>query len=407
MPPTPGSPAERPLLLDPNLHVVFSVTLMAVLGVASVTPAFPAIADRFGLTPGKVGLLVAVFTVPGVVLTPVAGVLGDRLGRKRILVPALLLFAVAGTACGFVRDFDLLLALRFVQGVGAAALGVINLTIIGDLYQGLRRPEAMGYNAGVLSIGTAVYPAVGGGLTLLGWYYPFFLPVLALPVAGLVLLRLRSPEPRFARPLGDYLRAVATTVRNWEAVGLFVASLVTFVIIYGAFSTYLPFVLAQKFTSSPAEIGALLSATSVATAVTAFRLGRISRRFTGRALILTGFGCYAGTMAAVPLADSVWTVLGLMLVFGAANGICIPTILAALMDIAPAELRGAFMAVNGSLLRAGQTLGPLVAALLLGWRDLSAVYYGNALLAVAAFVTVAAVVPGRLRVESTEEGLTS
>ena len=78
-----SSQGEALLLRDPNLHVIFGVTLMAVLGVSSITPAFPQIADELNLSPGAVGMLVAIFTLPGATLTPVIGVLGDRIGRKR------------------------------------------------------------------------------------------------------------------------------------------------------------------------------------------------------------------------------------------------------------------------------------------------------------------------------------
>ena len=78
---------------------------MAVLGVSTLTPAFPAISGEFGISGGQVGLLITVFTLPGVVLTPMLGVLSDHHGRRKIRVPALLLFGAAGGACVFARGF--------------------------------------------------------------------------------------------------------------------------------------------------------------------------------------------------------------------------------------------------------------------------------------------------------------
>jgi ACDE family multidrug resistance protein len=117
---------------------------MAVLGTPSVAPAFPTIVRELGVSSGQVGLLIAVFTLPGIVMTPVLGILSDRYGRKKILVPALLLFGLAGGACAFARSFDILLALRFFQGMGAAALGTLNVTVIGDIYEGRERSTALG-----------------------------------------------------------------------------------------------------------------------------------------------------------------------------------------------------------------------------------------------------------------------
>jgi MFS transporter, ACDE family, multidrug resistance protein len=165
----------RRVYKDHNLHVLWGVTLMAVLGTSSITPAFPTIVRELGISSGQVGLLITVFTLPGIVMTPLIGVLSDRYGRKKILVPALLLFGIAGGACAFARDFDLLLALRFFQGMGAAALGTLNVTVIGDIYDGREHSSALGYNSSVLSVGTASYPAIGGLLATFGWFYPFAL----------------------------------------------------------------------------------------------------------------------------------------------------------------------------------------------------------------------------------------
>lgn len=125
--------------MDSNLQIVFGITLMAVLGVASITPAFPIIIRELGVSSLGIGLLITVFTFPGVVLSPVIGLFADRYGRKRILVPPIFLFGIAGGACAFARDFNVLLMLRFFQGIGAASLGALNVTLIGDLYSGRER----------------------------------------------------------------------------------------------------------------------------------------------------------------------------------------------------------------------------------------------------------------------------
>ena len=201
---------KKKIYLDTNLQIVFGVTLMAVLGVASITPAFPRIIQELGVSSLGIGLLISVFTFPGVILTPILGVFADRYGRKRILVPSIFLFGIAGGACALARDFNILLILRFFQGVGAASLGSLNVTIIGDLYSGRERATAMGYNASVLSVGTAAYPAIGGALAMVAWYYPFVLPLLALPLGFVVLFSLKNPEPMIGQHLKDYFRTLVS-----------------------------------------------------------------------------------------------------------------------------------------------------------------------------------------------------
>jgi MFS family permease len=110
---TNHSKNRKAIYWDTNLQIIFSVTLMAVLWVSSITPAFPKIAQALSISPRSIEWLIMVFTFPGIFLAPILGVLADRLGRKKTLVPALMLFGIAGGACAFTRDFDLLLILRF------------------------------------------------------------------------------------------------------------------------------------------------------------------------------------------------------------------------------------------------------------------------------------------------------
>ena len=236
---------------------------MAVLGVSSITPVLPSVATVFDRTPQTVALVIAMFTLPGVVFTPIAGVLGDRIGRRAVLLPSLLLFAVAGTACAFARSFEVLLVLRFLQGMGATALGAINITLIGDLYARKQRAEAMGYNAAGLSVGTGVYPAIGGALAVFAWHYPFYLPIVSLPVALAVVFLLDNPEPEVKGSLREYMAVTIRSVLQPHVLLLFSISVVTFILIYGPFLAYLPFQLERSFDASPVMIGIVMSVTSI------------------------------------------------------------------------------------------------------------------------------------------------
>lgn len=98
------------------------------------------------------------------------------------------------------------MALRFFQGIGAASLGSLNVTLIGDLFTGERRGEIMAYNASILSIGTALYPAIGGALAMAGWQFPFLLPLIAIPIALIAILWLKNPEPKRQQNFKVYLQ---------------------------------------------------------------------------------------------------------------------------------------------------------------------------------------------------------
>lgn len=369
---------SRHLVLDPNLNVIFGVTLLAVLGVSSLAPVFPTVARELDVSPEAVGLLITVFTFPGIVLTPILGVMADRFGRKTVLVPALLLFSLAGASCSLARDFELLLFLRFLQGVGAASLGSLNATLIGDLFSGKARTEAMGYNASVLSVGTAVYPSLGGALAALGWYVPFGLPIVGLGVALAVLFKLDRVEVKPAGDLRKYLKAALGGMWNKKVMGLYLVSVMTFIVLYGAYTTFIPLHLSDRFQSTALAIGLVMSAGSLSTALTASNLKRISRFMSPERLITLAFLLYAFSFLSIPWLPGHWLVALSVALFGVAQGLNYPVVMSLLAGLAPTEHRAIFMSANGMVLRMGQTLGPLIMAAVFAWGGMVWVFYAAA-----------------------------
>ena len=386
----------RKVYKDHNLHVLFGITLMAVLGVTSVTPAFPKVIQEFGISSGQVGLLITFFTLPGIVLTPVLGIMSDRYGRKSILTPALILFGVAGGLCAFATSFDMLLFLRFIQGMGAAALGTLNVTVIGDIYEGRERSAALGYNSSVLSTGTATYPGIGGLLATFGWYYPFLLPLLAIPVAFIVFFSLHNPEPVIEKSLkeffGDVFGNLWPRLKDVKILGVFTASLVSFVLLFGAQLAYLPILMNERFDAPPYIIGFILSGASLTTALTSSQLGRLTGRFREKDLLKFAFLLYAAALVVASLVPVLPLLLVSAALLGVANGINIPNIFSLLNEVAPVDNRGAFLSVNGMILRLGQTIGPLFMATLAVPIGLTGAYLAAAALALLTFVFTTAII---------------
>jgi MFS transporter, ACDE family, multidrug resistance protein len=252
--------------------------------------------------------------------------------------------------------------LRLIQGMGASALGTLNVTVIGDIYAGRERSAALGYNSSVLSVGTASYPAIGGALAAFGWFYLFALVFLAIPIGLLVLFSLRNPEPRNEQRLKDYLGNVLSRLRNREVLGLLGASLLTFIILFGPQLTFLPILMDERFGAPSYLRGAMLSGASLTTALVSSQLGNLTGRFSEKTLLKMAFVLYAIALFAVAPAPNLMYLLIPAVLFGVAQGINIPNVFSLLNAHAPTENRGAFMAVNGMSLRAGQTIGPLLMA---------------------------------------------
>ncbi len=386
-------PPERVLYDEPNLQIVFIITLVAVMGVSTIAPALPEIQAAFGITKAAVGLLIVVFTLPGVLFAPFFGVLADRYGRKTVLVPSLLLFGIAGSACSLVRDFDLLLALRFLQGIGAASIGSLNLTIIADLFTKRQLATALGYNASILNLAVPSYLIIGGALASFAWYYPFALPILAVPVGMLVMVSLRSPEPQSREDLRAYLSSAFQSVRNRQVLGLLTLTLFTFMMLYGTYLTYFSLFLgSERFRASPLLIGIVTSSMGLTTALTSAHLGMLTQRYSEKKLIRLAFSIYALAFLLVPLVPSIWLFFLPTLLFGLAHGMNLPSIQTLLARLAPLEYRAAFMSLNGMVLRLGQTLGPLIMSLVYLLGGFESIFFLSAGLAVAMIPVAARIV---------------
>jgi MFS transporter, ACDE family, multidrug resistance protein len=379
--------SNKPALLrDRNLYIIFSVTLLAIMGVSSLTPAFPLIIDQFNIQPRQVGYLITVFTFPGILLAPVMGVLADRYGRKAILLPSIFMFGLGGFLCTFAETYYMLLIFRFIQGLGAASLGMINVTLIGDLYSDHRRATAMGYNASVLSLGTASYPAIGGALATIGWFFPFYLPLLAIPVGFFVTFSLKNPGVAGKRDLKTYFRKAWKTINVKAVWGLFLITILLFIILYGSYLTFFPLLLEQEFAAGSLTIGLVMSAMSVTTALISSQLGRLRKMFPARSILILSIFSYLLALLVIAYAGS-WWMIGLgVFIFGLGHGLVIPNVQTMLVGYASIHERAIFMAFNSMVLRVGQTLGPIVIGLFYALDGLSATFLAGAGVAVVMFI---------------------
>ena len=175
---------SRPASLA-GLVLILCMALMGVMGVSITLPILPKLGAVFHQDAAGVALLISCFTLPSAFMTPVAGVLADRFGRKAVLLPGLLLFACGGMGCALSDSFENLLAWRVIQGLGAAPLGILYGTLVGDFYKEADRPKIMGMVGATISVGTALYPAIGGFLGEMDWRWPFWVSLAALPVGML------------------------------------------------------------------------------------------------------------------------------------------------------------------------------------------------------------------------------
>ena len=381
---------QSPIRIDRelNLQIVIGVTLMAVLGSSSIGPVLPSLAEELKIAPEQIGLVITAFVIPIAIGTPIAGVLADRFGRKQILVPALLLFAIAGVVCAFAPNFRTLLEWRLLQGIGAAPLESLALTLISDLYRGKKLTAAMAFNGSAIGISLAVYPLISGGLATLGWRYSFLLSLAAIPIALLVLFALKLPPlPQQSDfDFSVYLRHIGQSILHRQVMGLLFAVLALFILLFGAYFTYIPILAGNDLEASHLTIGILQASMALSLAFVSSQLGLFAKKLSELTLIKVSFIVYALALIITPSLHHIWLLLIPSLLFGAAHGMVFPSTQALLGGLAPQAYRGGFMAVNATILSLGQALGPILAGFAFGVGGMAGVFYSSAAFSLATLI---------------------
>ena len=362
---------RRTLRDSPAAAVIFASTLVAVMGVSLISPALPAVQDAWNISESQASLLLSAFTLPGIFLTLPIGLLADRIGRKPILIPSLVVCGLSGGSIIFISDFTLVLVLRAIQGAASSAIVMLTVTLLGDLFTGEQRRVLIGTNAAILAVGAAGYPLLGGALATLAWSAPFACFLLALLVAIPGITLLEEPNQDRTNSSSSIREFVSGPTPMTPFAVLYLAIFGIFVILYGAQLTAVPFLLANDYQLSSAGIGLLVGLPAVTMGMTAMQGDRVLQVLTSFQSIALGFVSYGIGLAVVALADSIYVVAGALLLFGLGQGLAEPITDTALNERAPDEFRGSIMSIRTSVLRLGTTVGPPLsvgAATMFGYR---------------------------------------
>ncbi|MFI6565289.1 DHA2 family efflux MFS transporter permease subunit [Streptomyces sp. NPDC050534] len=175
--------------------VITSVAgFMAALDNLVVTTALPSIRKDLGGALGDLEWTVSAYTLTFAVLLMFGAALGDRFGRRRMFLVGLTVFTGASAAAAMATGIDSLIAARAVQGVGAAIMMPLTLTLLTAAVPAAKRGMAYGIWGAVNGLAVASGPLIGGSLTEhVSWHWIFWLNV-PLGVALLPLARLRLAE---------------------------------------------------------------------------------------------------------------------------------------------------------------------------------------------------------------------
>jgi EmrB/QacA subfamily drug resistance transporter len=183
-------PAPRRLTVLLTAGAYLLITLDALV----VVTALPSIHSDLGGGAGNLPWIINAYALTFAAGIITAAALGDRLGRRRTYVAGLLLFSLASAACALAPSLGLLIGFRAIQGLGAAIVMPLGLTLLTSSFPAERRGAVVGIWGGVAGLGVAAGPLIGGVVTEgLDWHWIFWVNV-PLGIAAVVAVLRVLPE---------------------------------------------------------------------------------------------------------------------------------------------------------------------------------------------------------------------
>lgn len=392
---SPGG--TRALLAEGKLYAVVSLTAIGVLGTTVVSPTLPGMATAFSLSDARVGLVVTAFFLPAAVLLPVVAGLADTVGRRPVALSSLFVFGAAGLAVGVAPSFDVVLALRVLQGVAFPGLIPLSIAAIGDLYDGTTATRVQGFRSGANGLTGVAVPTAAGVAAGLSWRLPYAIYGAAFLALVVCFLALPDPvddadgDPAGAGdpPLGPVGRVVAA-VREVAAVLTrpllaVVGATVTLFLVRYALVTYVPLYVVSQLGAREAVGGVAVAALGLgrlvggpAAGAVVERLGRPATLFGTQAVFVAG----TGMLALVPGPDLLLVAVALL---SLGEGVFNPVANDVVTAAAPTAVRARVV----SVLEVGKT-GAIAAAPVAFGAVLAVGSYDVAFVASAALVGVVA-----------------
>ncbi|HKE14929.1 MAG TPA: multidrug effflux MFS transporter [Kofleriaceae bacterium] len=176
------------------------MTSLTAFSIDSMLPALPQIAHDLGIARENDRQLIVSVLLLGLAAGQLLyGPVSDSVGRKPAMYAGFAVFLAGDVLCLVAADFPMLLAGRFLQGLGAAGPRILSMAMVRDLFSGRAMARVMSLTTSVFILVPVIAPAIGQGLLLIGSWHLIFVVLLAQGVAGLTWLAWRQPE---TLPLG-------------------------------------------------------------------------------------------------------------------------------------------------------------------------------------------------------------
>ncbi len=366
------APATAPVAKLTRIGGSFILLLGALTAVGPFTidmylAAFPQITADLGTRPAAVQLTITA-TLIGLALGQLLlGSISDAIGRRTPMLIGLALYIAASVGIVFVTSVEMLTALRFLQGLGAAAGMVLSMAIVRDRFEGIQVGRAIARLMLVVGVSPCVAPLIGAQFLRLGSWRDMFIALAALAsvllIAAFFLLKESLPaELRRSGGVGAATRSYLGLLRDPLFLGLALLGGFTMASLFTYISSA-SFVFQDGFGLSAQQFAIIFAAGgitfTIGTQLNGALLGRVAPEQILRAAVL-GALVITGTLLVVSaIGLGVWPVIVLLVANMLAIGMLLPAISAIALDRNPHRAGSAAALIGATQFGIGAATAPL------------------------------------------------
>ncbi|MEB3231265.1 MAG: MFS transporter [Leptolyngbyaceae bacterium] len=355
-----------------------------------IAPIFPEMMQQLQLEPAWAATLgISIHEIAIALFTPMMGLLADRIGKLKIMLPGLVCYAIFGIAGSIMPNLLTLLVDRALLGLASASIAAASIGLLGTLYHGSERTRMLGYATSAMTTASITTLFLGGWVGTVHWQFSFYLYALSLPVAFLAATFLQEGQSQgqslMSAEQGKQLKTVLTNpdiIRQYLTIALSATIMYTVIV-------YAPIYLKQALDATPALRGTVLGLRAIGVVVaSALLASRFARRWGTDRAIAIGFLTMALTLATIPLMSQLHWIIIMAMGFGVGFGIVVPNTYDGLSKLASPTLQATVLAAGTGVSALGKFLCPLLFSPVREWMGLESVFYVAAAIALLIAITL-------------------
>lgn len=341
--------------------------------------------EKLDLPLTTVTLLLTIHSVATLVTTFIAGPIADRFGRKWVMLASM--FANSLTYLGMIMATTLQawVVLMLLMGAFNPIYRVGGDSMVADLVEPSRRPNAYALLRMIINLGIAIGPAAGGFIASVSYTYVFAIAAGASLTFALIILffvreTMPAHSPAEVSAVKDPAAGYGMALRDYGFL-TFCAIYAVAGMAYVMFMVLLPVYAKENFGVVESQYGFIMATNAVMVVLFQYSVTSQVSRYPRLLVISVGAFFYAVGVGSVALGQGMAGFLVSMVILTIGELIAMPTSTALTADLAPAEMRGRYMSLYGLTFGIGIGIGPVLGGLLNDHFSPQAIWYGGFILA--------------------------